>query len=166
MVLRFWVVLNVLVIVSLGSLLHFVYEWSDKSPAVAWFAAVNESVAEHEKLLTIPFLLMTLIGTWLPVSVPGDRDYWFSRALGLICGLTFIPWWFYIYTQARTQSSFLAVDLTLFLLAVILSQVVSVTLGPLSHPFWTRMGQWICIVLFGLTVVFSYRSPPVEPWVH
>ncbi len=44
----------------LGSLLHFVYEWTGENPLAALFSPVNESVFEHCKLLFFPALLYTL----------------------------------------------------------------------------------------------------------
>ena len=44
-----------------GTLLHFVYGWSDRSLAMAPFAAVNESVWEHLKLLAVPMLLFAVV---------------------------------------------------------------------------------------------------------
>ena len=40
----------------LGTLLHFLYEWTGKSPLVAPFSGVNESTWEHMKLLYVGML--------------------------------------------------------------------------------------------------------------
>ena len=58
-----------------GTLLHFVYGWSDRSLAMAPFAAVNESVWEHLKLLAVPMLLFAVVeyfcyGRALPGFLP------------------------------------------------------------------------------------------------
>lgn len=45
----------------LGVLLHFVYEWSGGSPAVALIAPVNESLWEHGKLYTVPVVLWAVV---------------------------------------------------------------------------------------------------------
>ena len=58
--LRRWEIIGFLVTAGLGSLLHFVYDWSGQSRVAAAFAAVNESTWEHMKLLFIPFLLFTV----------------------------------------------------------------------------------------------------------
>ena len=41
----------------LGTLLHFVFDWTDSSAIAAVFSAVNESIWEHIKLLIYPMLL-------------------------------------------------------------------------------------------------------------
>lgn len=38
---------STLIVVTLGSLLHFAWSWSGRSPIVAVFAATNESTWEH-----------------------------------------------------------------------------------------------------------------------
>lgn len=81
---------------ALGTVLHFVYEWSGKSPVAAVFSAVNESTWEHMKLLFVPVFLFSVV----QVCVLG-RNYphllW-VRALSLTAGLLLIPVLFYTYT--------------------------------------------------------------------
>ena len=43
-----------------GVLLHFLFEWTGKSIFVAPFAAVNESIWEHMKLLFVPMFLLKI----------------------------------------------------------------------------------------------------------
>lgn len=50
-----------IVTMILGTLNHFLYDWSGKNPVIALFTPVNESVWEHMKLLFFPFLLLSLI---------------------------------------------------------------------------------------------------------
>lgn len=47
----------------MGTLLHFVYEWSGSSRLVGFFAAVNERTWEHLKLVFLPVFLFTVIQT-------------------------------------------------------------------------------------------------------
>ena len=44
----------------LGTLLHFLFDWTGGSALAALFSAVNESIWEHMKLLYYPMLLFTL----------------------------------------------------------------------------------------------------------
>ena len=46
---------------AVGTLLHFVYEWTGGNPLIAAFCAVNESTWEHMKLLFVPFFLFTMV---------------------------------------------------------------------------------------------------------
>lgn len=44
----------------IGTLLHFVYEWSGNNSIVRLFAPWNESTWEHMKLLFFPMLVLVL----------------------------------------------------------------------------------------------------------
>lgn len=46
-----WEIMGIYWIVIVGSLLHFTYDWSNKSSIVALFSSVNESVWERLKRL-------------------------------------------------------------------------------------------------------------------
>ena len=57
-----WEIVEFIFIAIVGTLLHFVYDWSGQNPAVGIIAPVSESTWEHLKLLFMPALLFTLIG--------------------------------------------------------------------------------------------------------
>ena len=92
----FWELGGFLFTGALGTLLHFVYEWSGGSALAACVSAVNESTWEHMKLLFVPVFLFSVV----QVCVLG-RDcphlLW-SRALSTLAGLALIPVLFYTYT--------------------------------------------------------------------
>ena len=46
----------------LGSLLHFLYDWTGGSIVVAPISAVNESTWEHMKLFFLPALIFAVVG--------------------------------------------------------------------------------------------------------
>ncbi|WP_051426788.1 DUF6512 family protein [Eisenbergiella tayi] len=95
----------------LGTLLHFLYEWSGKMPAAALISPVNESVWEHLKLLFFPFVLFTL---WeLLHTFPAPACFLPARTLGLSAGLFSIPFLFYCYT-AILGTNYLALDILVF----------------------------------------------------
>ena len=52
--------ISFLVISIVGTLLHFVYEWSNHNKIVSLFAAVNESTWEHIKIALTPMFLWGL----------------------------------------------------------------------------------------------------------
>lgn len=45
----------------LGTILHFLYNWSNKSIVVGIIASVNESIWEHIKILLTPILFFNLV---------------------------------------------------------------------------------------------------------
>ncbi len=81
----------------MGTLLHFVFEWSNKSMFLAPFCAVNESVWEHMKLLFVPLLIYTVIEAYYCSTTPG---FWASKLMGTLFGVLIIPILYYTYTGA------------------------------------------------------------------
>ena len=80
----------------LGTLLHFLFDVSGRSPAAALISAVNESIWEHQKLLYFPMLLFS----FLEYRVWGHqrRDFWSVKLAGTILGLVLIPVVYYTYS--------------------------------------------------------------------
>ena len=118
---RTWEVLGLLFVLAAGNLLHFVYDWTGQSPVVGALAAVNESVWEHMKLLTTPWVLwsiaelIALRRTGLPVLT--------ARAAGLLAGLAAIPMLFYTY-QGVLGRDLMWLDIAIFQIAVLLLAAV------------------------------------------
>jgi len=155
-------------VIVLGGLNHFIYEWSGKHPATAWFSATNESVWEHMKLGVWPYTLMAVIMFFVhyygPTNKVGDHkeDVWFSSALGLVLHIIFIPFIFYLYTQGKEGKSILAVDLTIFFVAVILGHLLSWAFSqqfPAAKLWKWIVGILIYVMTLTLFVTFSYAPP-------
>ena len=89
-------------VVSLGgTLLHYLYEWTDESILAAPFSGVNESTWEHMKLLFFPMFLFSLVQHFF---FRDRRDFWCVRLRGTLCGLVLIPALFYTYNGAFGKS--------------------------------------------------------------
>ncbi len=53
--------LSVIVIFAIGTLSHFLYDWSHENKILGLFTAVNESTWEHVKIAITPTLLWSLV---------------------------------------------------------------------------------------------------------
>ncbi|MBE6664910.1 MAG: hypothetical protein E7603_01635 [Ruminococcaceae bacterium] len=81
-----------------GTLLHFLYEWTNQSIWAAPFSAINESTWEHMKLLFFPMLIFALVeDRFLKKDFP---DFWCVKLCGISVGLLLIPVLFYTYNGA------------------------------------------------------------------
>ena len=78
---------------AVGTLLHFVYEWTGGNPLIAAFCAVNESTWEHMKLLFVPFFLFTMV-EFIVFAEP-LRSCFAAKAASILLGLLTIPVLFY-----------------------------------------------------------------------
>ncbi len=83
-----------------GTLLHFLYEWTD-SMLVAPFSGVNESTWEHMKLLFWPMFIFAIIQSFF---FKDRKTFWCIKLKGIVLGLCLIPVLFYTYNGVIAQS--------------------------------------------------------------
>ena len=113
-----WSVTGFFAVCILGTINHYVYEWSGNNSIIGAFVPVNESVWEHLKLLFFPFLFFIIIefivyGRYI-------KGFLFSDFIGVMYGLIFIPVAFYAYSSI-TEKSIVFVDILIFILSVAIS---------------------------------------------
>jgi len=148
-------------IIILGSILHFTFEWSGGNLVVGAFSAVNESVWEHLKLVFWPALLFMLI-EYIPLKRTAN-NFAFSKTIGVYLMVIIIPIVFYSYT-AITGKSIFFIDISTFVVAVIIGQLLSyklLTYRKLSENL--NRVSLIALVLLGLAFVLFTFYPPQLP---
>ena len=79
-----------------ASLLHYLYEWSGKELLTALFSAVNESVWEHMKIFTLPYVVWGFVELFC-VRPPFQR-FAAAKIFGLWAMIITIPVFHYSYT--------------------------------------------------------------------
>ena len=80
---------------ALGTLLHFVYEWTGENAFVGLFSAVNESTWEHLKLLYVP---LVAFGVYEFICYGKNYCCFFpAKLIGILGGMLFITVFFYTY---------------------------------------------------------------------
>ena len=156
----FWELAGFLVTGALGSLLHFVYQWSGENQVAAAFSAVNESTWEHMKLLFFPLFLFSVV----QVCVMGRNypNFLAVRAVSILTGLVLIPVLFYTYTGVLGRSVDW-VNIALFFLAALGAFLLDFRLlrrSRISAPWQQILGL---IVLWALAFCFVWCTfHPVE----
>ena len=144
-------------IVIVGSAFHFVFELAGEWRPLAIIAAVNESVWEHLKLGFWPALIYGLM-EYRHINRL-SRNFMFAKAIGILLIPVAIAVLFYGYTAFT--SHILAVDIAIFVVAVVLGQMTSykiLTAAPL--PSWTRkLGMVILILLIIAFATLTYHPP-------
>ncbi len=81
-----------------GTLLHFVFDWTNKNVILGLFSAVNESIWEHIKLLYFPMFAFALFESRYFENE--YKNFWCAKAKGFSLGLIIIPTLYYTYTGA------------------------------------------------------------------
>lgn len=109
----------------LGSVAHFLYEFSEQNPFTALIAPVNESTWEHLKLLFFPYLLMTAIEFYF--RRPKKAAFFAARYIGVCFGMLSIIFLFYGYT-AILGKHLLLIDILIFLFGVVFAYFIAARL--------------------------------------
>ena len=145
-----------------GTLLHFVYEWSGYSPLTAPFAAINESVWEHLKLLFFPALIWGLVK--IIFNPYRQINEWAANAIGIFGGMFSIIAIFYIYTGIL-GFNIPAIDISLFFISVAVFLVLR-NLILKNYLFEGKTANIISALLLAVTSaafgVFSFYPPKIS----
>ena len=148
----------------LGVILHFLYEWTNNSFFVAPFSAVNESTWEHMKLLFYPMVVFSFIEYKLVGK--SYKNYWCVKVIGLLVGLTVIPYIYYTYTGALGVSADWF-NITIFFIAAAVSYFVETRLFVNGFPPFCskKIGFVILFLIFALFVVFTFVQPKIPIFI-
>lgn len=84
-----------------GVLLHFLYNWMQRSFLIAPFSSVNESTWEHMKLMFFPVFIFALFQSRFFREF---KNFWYVKLVGVFTGLVLIPMLFYTYNGAIDKS--------------------------------------------------------------
>lgn len=96
-----WQLFGFAVTVFGGTLLHFMYDWTNESILTAPFSGVNESTWEHMKLLFWPMFIFALIESFFFGEY---KNFWGIKLRGILLGLIAIPVIFYTYNGVIGKS--------------------------------------------------------------
>ena len=144
----------------LGTLLHFLYDWSGKSLWIAPFSGVNESTFEHMKLLFWPMLLFAFFE--MPFF-KGYDGFWCVKLRGTLIGLGLIPLIFYSYNGIIGKSPDF-VNIAIFFVSAAIAYIYETRAlnrgNTACKSEKTAIGVLLAIAL--LFVLFTFRAPKIN----
>lgn len=153
-----WELAGVFFLIIAGSLLHFVYEWSNYNPVVGVFSPVNESVWEHLKMGFTSLIIFSIIEYWFL----GGKVHNFisAKALGILGLELTIVVGFYVYTSI-IGTHILFVDILLYVIGCALCQVISCNVLTRTEftPFAKYVNAGILLALGVSFIVFTFYTP-------
>lgn len=153
-----WEIWGAVVSIFLGSLLHFVFEWSGGSHFVALFGAVNESTWEHLKIAFWPTFIFAVI-EWF---VYGKEIKNFCLAIfvklfsiPVIIIILFYGW------LAIFPDNFIW-DISIFVVAIIIGYLMSYKIM-ISKIIYGLNKLWIILItlLILFFSLYSYYPPKI-----
>ena len=148
-----------LVIGILGTLFHFVYEWTNENYIIGLFLPVSESVWEHLKLIFYPTLIYSGFEYFTVKNKPDN--YIPAVAVSIFCGMFATTALYYIYSEILGFNiSF--IDISIFFIAVIILLVKRNKILN-SEKLNTKNAVITSLILLGITAflfaVWSYNPP-------
>lgn len=148
-------------LIAVGSILHFVYDWTGHHRVAAVFGAVNESYWEHTKIAIWPVAALQVVlfalGGWsIPSFVPAAAVSLYSIPIAMI-GIVFVY-------KVFTKRNLLWLDIVVFALVVALAQVIFVlTLEQLAATAATVVIAALFLAGLIASVLVFTLNPPAEP---
>ncbi len=142
-----------------GTLFHFVFEWTGNNEIIGAFVAVNESTWEHLKIAIIPgfiWLVITLLFT------KEKNNFFVANLLSFITIMISILVIFYGY-MAILQEDVLILDIITFFIAIGLGQFVSHKVMNLEKlpKILEYISILLLILLFSFFIIFTYIPPKI-----
>ena len=158
--LKKWEVAGTFWIIIVGSILHFVYDWSNKSRVIAMFSPVNESLWEHLKLGYWPLLFFMLIEYWFVRKY--TNSFFIAKTSGILAMSFLIIIVFYSYTTIMKRH-ILIIDIGSFIVGAILCQYISFKLMKRNlNNFLNRTGFLIFILIGVAFIFFTFKTPHLD----
>lgn len=155
--LKYYYILGIFFVAILGTLLHFLYQWSGNHFFIGLFSPINESIWEHMKLLFFPMLLYSFL--FIPKLKKNYPCIISSLCFGILIGTLLIPVLFYTYTSFTGNNIFF-LDIATFILSIIIAFFISyrLTLSCKAEPYHFLL-YGLIIILFLCFALFTYYPP-------
>ena len=149
----------------MGTLSHFVYDWSNKNTVLGYFFPVNESNWEHLKLIFFPTVIFSLIEyCFVKKEI---KNYLFAFSVSVIIGILSIPVLFGTYTGILGYSVDF-VNIAIYFISVIIMLFCKnkiIESEKFDGEFYKIASA---VIIFGITIlfiVFTYNPPEIALFV-
>ncbi len=154
--LKKYTLFGIIFVLITGTLSHFVYEWTGKSPAAAPFFPINESTWEHMKLVFFPAVLY---GIFMHLNLKKEFPCITSAVpAGILTGTLSVPVLFYTYTGILGFHTFV-LDIAVFILSVLAVFAVIYFVTRSCRVSSSALLYTLTAIMAAAFIVFSFRAP-------
>ena len=155
--LKRYTIIGIFFVVTIGTLAHFLYDWTANNYIVGLFTPINESIWEHMKLLFFPMSIYSLI-----MILKFHRKYsciTSALSFGILTGAILIPLFYYAYTFILGKNIFI-LDMGIFILSIVIAFWLSykLTLSCRLEAYTSLLCILVCM-LFTCFLVLTYHHP-------
>ena len=157
--LKIYTVAGIIFTLIVGTLFHFIYEWSGNNYIVGFISPVNESTWEHMKLIFFPMLFYSF---YMNYKLKSQYSCVTSALLFyIIIGTFLIPVIFYTYSGILGRN-ILFLDILTFIISVLIAfyAVYRLTLSYRLKNFET-LPAVLLLLLSACFLVFTYNPPDI-----
>lgn len=142
--------------IIVGTLLHFVYNWSGQSHFIGFFGAVNESTWEHLKLAFWPTFIFAIF-EWFMFGRK-QKNFCFASAVKLISMPIFIILLFYGWLLVFPDNFIW--DISIFIVSVLLGYWFGYRILKTKKDFKKEsLSTALIVLVFIAFSLFSYFPP-------
>lgn len=155
--LKKYTITGIIFVSILGTLAHFIYDWTGNNPVIGLFTAVNESTWEHMKLLFFP-MLMFYIFIWFKLrkTTAGALP---AFLIAILIGTGMIPVLFYTYTGIL-GFMITAANLAIYYVSVVTAFTIFYLLSSRTKIEEVNIILYFVITLFiCMFFLFTYDPP-------
>ena len=114
-----YLITSILIISTVGTISHYLYDISNHNKIIGLFCAVNESTWEHIKLALTPTILWSIVDGLLYGSNP---NYFLAKLVSLLVIIILMPLLFYGYKMIIKKNSVI-LNIVNFYIVIIASQL-------------------------------------------
>ncbi len=144
-----------------ASVLHFLYEWSGEEVWASLFSAVNESVWEHIKIFSIPYVVWAFVELCC-IRIPFKR-FVSGKVLSLYFMLIAMPVFFYAYSGI-IGTNIAIVDILSGFAITVLTFVLSykmIVKAPFIEKYFV-LSIFLMVIYYFMIGYFSYVPPKID----
>ena len=156
----YWQTVGFIFTSVIGTLLHFLFDWTGGNGAVALFSAVNESIWEHLKLLLYPMILFALVEyfTW----GRNLEAFWCIKLTGILTGIALIPVLYYTYTGILgVNADWLNIAIFFLTAGVVYRLETGLFQKAISCPLPSGLAVALLCLLTAVFTVFTFIPPHI-----
>lgn len=152
----YYIICTTVVAFLLGTILHFVYDWTGGNQIVGLFCPVNESIWEHLKLILYPVLILWLVtlrrNTMNPPFLFANRMS--ACLISILIGMVTTASLYYLF-HGGFRITLLILDLLFYAIGLFLGQLhASILTFHRVIPKWVGI---VCLIgILALVGIFAY----------
>lgn len=152
-----YLIMGIPILFAIGSIFHFIYEWSGNNFLVGLIAPINESIWEHLKLVLLPMILYWTFYSLITPSINKEKWY-FSLFISIITAMLTIVSFYYVYTGAFGIES-LVLDIFSLALGISVGHLLGAHFYKYGFSVPIFISLSLLVILFTIFATFTITPP-------